>query len=50
MYVKFNTMDRDIIEITVKVIFLIGIIWFLVHISNGKNITYKSKGVYEISR
>jgi hypothetical protein len=43
-------MEEDEIVTIVKVIFLIGIICLLFWLSSGKNITYKSKGVYEISR
>lgn len=50
VYVKFNIMEEDTIVTTLKVIFLIGIIGLLFWLSSGKNINYKSKGVYEISR
>lgn len=40
----------DTIVTILKIILLIGIIALLFWLSNGKNITYKSKGVYEISR
>jgi hypothetical protein len=43
-------MEEDTIKTILKVIFLIGIIWLLIWLSSGKNITYKSKGVYGISR
>ena len=51
VYVKFNIMEEEDTIVTIlKVIFLIGIIGLLFWLSSGKNITYKSKGVYEISR
>lgn len=43
-------MEDDRIEIIFKLIFLIGIISLLFWLSNGKNVKYKSKGVYEITR
>jgi len=43
-------LKEDTIITILKVILLIGIIYLLYYLSSGKNITYKSKGVYEISR
>ena len=43
-------MEEDGIVTIIKVILAIGLICLLFWLSSGKNITYKSKGVYEISR
>ena len=52
VYVKFNLwkVEEDRIVTIIKVILAIGLICLLFWLSSGKNITYKSKGVYEISR